>query len=386
MSDATPGDSGRVVFYLPNLRTGGAEQVTVSIVNGLTARGYDVELLVSQREGKLQSRVSPGVSLETLSSIEVPMAGIAAHIPAMAQYLRREKPAAVFPQMTHGSVVCLAAARMVDTDTPVFPTKHCAYGQARDGSLKSHVLGKLSRSLLPTADHVIGVSRGVADSMVESLDLSSADVSVLHNPVDTDEIRREGSEPVDHRWFDDHPVVLSVGRLEPQKDHETWLRGFERVHETRPETRGLIIGQGSEQKRLRALSAELGISDAVSFPGYVDNPYSFMRQADVFVLSSRYEGLPTVLIEAMACGCPVVSTDCPSGPDEVLEGGTYGPLVDVGDADGLAEATLSTLEHPPEPVILQERASDFDPEVVLDEYERFLGTHVPARSPAAASR
>lgn len=388
MSEAEPGDHGRLAFYLPNLHTGGAEQVTVSIVNGLAARGHDVELLVSRREGNLESRVSPAVAVTTLSRFHVPMLGIAAHVPAMAQYLRREEPAAVFPQMTHSSVVCLAAARLVETDTLVFPTNHCAYGRASDGSLKSRTLGRLSRYLLPTADHVIGVSQGVADSIVEELALSPADVSVLHNPVDSEAIYREGDDPVDQLWLDDdeHPVMLSVGRLEPQKDHETWLRGFARVHETRPETRAIIAGKGSEQERIRALAEELGLSEVVSLPGYVDNQYAFMRRADVFALSSRYEGLPTVLIEALACGCPVVSTDCPSGPDEILDGGTYGPLVDVGDADGLAEAVLATLTHPPDARTLRARAADFDPDVVLDKYERFLGAHLPGRSPAPVTR
>jgi len=345
----------RLAFYIPNLSVGGAEQVTVDIVNGLAARGHDVELVISHATGELLPKVSDQVTVTALGSTRLPVAGIAAHVPALARYLRRVEPAAVFPQMTHASVTCLAARLVVDVETFVFPT----------------------------ADRVIGVSRGVADSLVEKMDLNPDRVDVLHNPVEIESIRERARQPVDHEWVedDDVDVVLFVGRLERQKDLETWLKTFARVHEANPDTRGIVVGKGSQREALQSLAAELGIEDAVSIPGYVVNPYRFMHEAGTLLLTSRYEGLPTVIIEALACGCPVVATDCPSGPREILADGEYGRLAVVGDVDGLVDAVAETLADPLPAAVLSGRADDFASDPILDEYERFIRTHVVEMRP-----
>jgi len=183
-------------------------------------------------------------------------------------------------------------------------------------------------------------------------------------------------------------VVLGVGRLEPQKSFKTFLRAFGCVHERLPSTRAVIIGRGSKRDELEALAADLGLSDVVSFPGYVDNPYAYMAGADTLMMSSVHEGLPTVLIEAMACGCPVVSTDCPSGPRTILEDGQYGPVVEVGDDAALAAGVLATLRDPLDERTLIERARDFQPSTVLADYETFVQEHGPfeREEPAAISQ
>lgn len=380
-------DRPRLAFYIPNLSVGGAEQVTVDIVNGLAARGHDVELVISHATGELLPKVSDQVTVTTLGSTRLPVAGIAAHVPALARYLCRVEPAAIFPQMTHASVTCLAARRLVDVETAVFPTKHCAFGESDEVTLKSEALKRLATVLFPTADRVVGVSRGVADSLVEKMDLDPDRVDVLHNPVETESIRERARQPVDHEWVedDDVDVVLFVGRLERQKDLETWLRTFARVHEANPHTRGIVAGKGSQREALRSLATELGIEDVVSIPGYVQNPYRFMHEAGTFLLTSRYEGLPTVIIEALACGSPVVATDCPSGPREILDDGEYGRLAAVGDVDGLVDAVTETLADPLPAAVLSGRADDFAPDPILDEYERFIRMHVIKKRPVPES-
>jgi glycosyltransferase involved in cell wall biosynthesis len=368
----------RLAFYIPNLLVGGAEQVTVDIVNGLAGRGRDVELVISHATGQLLSKVSDDVRVTTLGSSRLPVAGVAAHVPALARYLRRVEPAVIFPQMTHASVTCLAARRLVDVETVVVPTKHSAFDESDEVTLKSETLKRLAVMLFPTADRVVGVSRGVADSLVEKMDLDPELVSVLHNPVDVESIRERASEPTDHEWVedDDVDVVLFVGRIERQKDLETWLRAFARVHEDDPSTRGIVAGRGSRREALKSLAADLEIDEVVSLPGYVENPYRLMHEADTFLLTSRFEGLPTVVIEALACGCPVVATDCPSGPREILADGEYGRLAPVGDVDGLVDAVEATLADPLPADVLRSRADDFAPGPTLDEYERFIETQI----------
>jgi glycosyltransferase involved in cell wall biosynthesis len=171
------------------------------------------------------------------------------------------------------------------------------------------------------------------------------------------------AQPIDHPWFAEGapPVILGVGKLKPQKDFATLLRAFATLRAGRA-ARLVILGEGEQRGELEALAQNLGIAADVALPGFVDNPFPYMARASLFVLSSRFEGLPGVLIQALACGCPAVSTDCPSGPAEILEGGRYGPLVPVGDAEGLARAMAETLAAPLSPDILRERAAFFSTE------------------------
>ena len=375
-------DSIRLSFYIPSLAVGGAEQVTVSIVNGLVERGYDIDLVVSHPQGELRSNVADDVSITKLGSSRVPVAGIGAHVPALAKYLSRTEPKAVFTQKLDASMVCLLAKWLVDVDTKIIPTIHSAFGITSEPTAKSRALTSFATRSLAYADHVVAVSEGVADSVVDATTVRPADVSVLHNPVDVEAVRERSRTPVDSQWVenDDVQLVLFVGRLERQKDLETWLRTFARVHRSSPTVRGIIAGKGSQRDRLQALAKQLGIEDAVSIPGYVENPYRYMRKADVFLLSSRFEGLPTVLIEALACGCQIVSTDCPCGPREILREGEYGQLAPVGDVAALAHGVETSLADPIPSERLERRADDFAPGVVLTEYERFIETHVFDRS------
>ncbi|GGK72696.1 glycosyltransferase [Haloarcula sebkhae] len=381
-SESTPVTAAELgshlAFFIPDLSLGGAEQVTVTIINGLAERGYDVELLLSRATGELQSELSPQVDVVEFGPDTVTGLGVASHVPALVEYLDREQPAALFPHLAHVSVVCLAARRFVDAEVPIFPTHHKAFRVQPDPSSKARVVRRLAERLYPSAEQVVAVSGGVAESLAEHTPIDPDDVSVLYNPVDVETIRARAREPVDHPWIEDEdvPVVLFVGRHERQKDLETWLAAFEQVHVRNPQVRGVVAGKGSQTDKIRELAEQHGIEDALSLPGYVENPYRYMRQADVYLLSSRYEGLPTVMIEAFACGCPIVATDCPAGPREILADGEYGPLVPVGDANALARAVEETLENPVDSSVIEHRAGEFAPASIIDDYEQFLQEHV----------
>lgn len=378
-------DPPRVAFYVPALRVGGAQRVTITVANGLAERGYDVDLVVSHYEGELSDRVSGAVRIVDLDAPKVPAIGILAGLPRLRSYLETVEPSLLFAAMTYANVVSILTAAMANTHTKLLPIEHNTFGM--ESRLKSRATDRLARHLYRFADGVVAVSEGVADSVVDGTYIDRSDVTVLYNPIPVSEIREQSQASIDDEWLQSSAFepIVSVGRLEAQKDLSTLLRSFALVNRARPDTRLILVGRGSKREDLLALADSLGISDVVSLPGYVENAYAYMGHASVFALSSEYEGLPTVLIEALACGCPIVATDCPSGPREILSDGEYGTLVPVGDAPALRDAILSTLETPTDSETLTRRSRDFSVETVVDQYEAFIEGLVDRRADERAT-
>jgi glycosyltransferase involved in cell wall biosynthesis len=248
----------------------------------------------------------------------------------------------------------------------------------RKGWRHKYLLPLIHRSY-PAAEVIGAVSKGVADDLVRSSGIESKLVRVLYNPVVTDEMRVMADQPVEHPWFqpDAPPVILNVGRLAEQKDHVTLLHAFANARAKRP-LRLVILGAASSndktverQSELMGLARDLGVEQHVSLPGFVSNPYAYMARSSVFVLSSRYEGLPTALVEAMACGCPVVSTACP-GSVEILGDGKYGKLAAIGDAEELGRSIIASLDSKPDEGALRQRILDFSAERSVARYESIL--------------
>jgi len=227
----------------------------------------------------------------------------------------------------------------------------------------------MARRVYPWADGVIAVSEGVARGLCRIPGIPPERVTVIYNPVIPADLEVKAAQPVAHPWLapGQPPVVLGVGKLKLQKDFSTLLRAFRRVRDRR-EAHLIIIGEGRRRHHLEDVVRHLGLSADVALPGYQENPFAWMSKASVFVLSSLWEGLPGVLIEAMASGCPVVSTDCPSGPREILLDGALGPLVPVSDDEAMAGAILSVLDAPIEPERLRARAQLFLVDPSVDRY------------------
>jgi glycosyltransferase involved in cell wall biosynthesis len=202
------------------------------------------------------------------------------------------------------------------------------------------------RHCFPWADEIVAVSEGVADDFAAVTGLERSRIKTIYNPVISTTLVEKAKEPVDHPWFapGQPPVILAIGRLTKQKNFPTLIRAFDSLRKKRP-VHLMILGEGEERMALEGLIQQLGLDDSVSLPGFLDNPYAYLSRAGVFVLSSEWEGLPTVLIEALAVGVPVVSTDCKSGPREILDDGKYGQLVPVGDSATLAEAIGKALNQ-----------------------------------------
>ena len=234
--------------------------------------------------------------------------------------------------------------------------------------------------MFPKAAHFVGVSQGVSDGLAAVLEVPREKIATIYNPVVSPDLHVKAAEQPDHPWFRDNdaPVILAAARLEDkQKDHPTLIRAFSLLSARRP-CRLIILGEGKRRARIEGLVKELNLTDRVSLPGWVENPFAFMARASLFVLSSRWEGLPTVLVEALACGCPCISTDCPSGPAEILQGGEFGGLVPIGDPAALANEMERMLKQSPDRQRLQRRAADFSVDRAVTAYETLLHDLVKA--------
>lgn len=357
---------GKVAIYLPSLEGGGAERVTVTLANALADNGHSVDLVIASARGPYRRDVSPAVRVIDLNKRRV-----MASLPSLARYLGRNRPDVLLSGMGHANLIALLARRLAGGRMRLVITEHNSILRGLD-TAKGRMIKTLMRHFYTKADAVVCVSRGLADELANLLGLPREKLITIYNPVDVDNIRRKAAEPADHPWFaaGQPPVIIGVGRLTEQKDFATLLRAFARLR-NQQQVRLIILGEGEERASLIQLASTLGISDDVAFPGFQANPYAWMAASDLYVMSSAWEGLPGVLLEAMACGVPIVSTDCRTGPNEILEGGRWGRLVPVADPVALAVAMATALRDDARPDTAM-RIESFRTEHALHHYKRVL--------------
>jgi glycosyltransferase involved in cell wall biosynthesis len=339
---------GAIAFFLPLLTAGGAERVTLNLAEGIIERGLPVDLVLAAADGPFRDQVPPAVRMVDLQAGRV----IRSLVP-LSRYLRQERPRVLFSQMDHANLVALWAAKLALTDTPVVVTVHNTMSHANRGGnrLAERLWPPLLRTFYPWAASVVAVSRGVADDLARSAGLPRDRVEVVYNPVITPAMMALAGQTPDHPWFapGQPPVILGVGRLTRQKAFPNLVRAFAEVRQSRT-AHLIILGEGEDRADLERLIVELGLTGDVDLPGFQENVMGYLASSALFVLSSAWEGLPTVLIEALAAGTRVVSTDCPSGPREILQEGRLGSVVPVGDSAALARAMKAALDAPVEPV------------------------------------
>lgn len=353
-----------VALYLPSLRGGGAERVMVMLANGFAARGHRVDLVLAKAEGPYLPEVTPDVRIVDLNSHRV-----LASLPGLVAYLRRERPRAVLSSLGHANIVTIVARAVSGVKCRLVVSERNSLSGMRGTT--GFVMRCMTRALYPRADAVVTVSRGVAEELTD-LGLDPGLITAIPNPVDVDAIRRGAEQRLDHPWIDASapPLFLAVGRLTAQKDYPTLLAAFARVRAQRT-GRLVILGEGELRQDIQARIEALGLLDDVELLGFQPNPYPWMKACAAYVMSSAWEGFPNSLVQAMACGARVVSTDCRTGPDEILEGGKWGRLVPVGDAEALAEAMIATLDdsRPPE---VSGRIAMFRASRAIDEYVKII--------------
>ena len=361
--------AGRIAMFVPTLVGGGAERVMLTLAHGFLGRGHAVDVVMVKAEGALVTRIPPGARVIELGTRRVILS-----VPALARYLRREQPVALLSTLDTANVVAVVAARIARQSTRVAirQANHLSRSLER---ASVPLLSALVRWSYPHADAVIAVSSGVAEDLAERLGLRRARIHVVPNPIVTRELVHQAGRPLDHAWFaaDAPPVVLGVGRLTEQKRFDVLIQAFA-LARARCEARLMILGEGEELPRLQGLIRELRLEEVVSLQGFVDNPFPYMARSRVFVLSSDWEGLPGALIQALACGTPIVATDCDSGPREILQEGRLGRLVPVGDVAALADA-ISTAVREPRMPLETDACLPYTESAAVETYLRILHGH-----------
>lgn len=368
----------RVAVFLSGLTGGGAQRRSLLLARGLVERGCDTDVVVVRSDGPFATELPARARLVALEpkAARMPVIGerralwVLSSIPALARYLARTRPDVMLSTSTAGNLAALAAGKLSRSGVPVVITANSNLSAGASRAVP--LAGALARTFIArayrAADATIAISRGVADDLC-ALGLGKDRVVQIYNPLDVAAITSRAAEPVEHAWLRPGapPLIVTAAKLKPQKDYPTLLAAFARVRATR-QVHLAILGEGEERQRIERRARELGIGDDIWMPGFVANPFAWMARASVFVLSSAWEGLSNALLEALACGCPVVSTDCPSGPREILAGGQYGTLVRVGDDAALAQAIVATLDAPPSRQRLVARAADFGVDEAVDAY------------------
>jgi glycosyltransferase involved in cell wall biosynthesis len=369
--DREPG----IAIFLPSLEAGGAERVMVNVACELVARGERVDLLVANRIGPLTMGLPESVRLVALGN-----SGVRGAVVPLCRYVVRERPRALLSALHHANIAATLGVRMARFFSPGLKTTLVlsVHSHLRDPNQytvrrRSRVIPALIRSQYPHADAVVAVSGGVADE-VRRLVGGRAEVRVIYNPLVTTTLLERSRESVNHPWFSsgEPPVLLSAGRLVEQKNLGLLIRAFARLRRRRV-VRLMILGEGPERGRLEALVRELGLQNDVLLAGFVENPFAYMSQCATFALSSSSEGFGNVLVEALATGAPVVSTDCPSGPAEILGNGAYGRLVPPDDEAALADALEVSLDRGSDPVPA-EWLAQFTGDAVVKQYLELLGS------------
>lgn len=362
--------SQRIALFLPSLDGGGAERAMLDIATGLARAGQPVDLLLVKARGPYLDLLPEGVCLIDLNARRTLTALL-----SLLRYLRREHPRVLIATLPHANVIALLAKRLCAGRLPVIARRANTFTtEYTHAGFKDRMTLRLEKYLLPSANAVVALSHGMADDLKRSTPRVAPLVQLIHNPVVWPDHADKAGMPVNHTWFgEDLPVILSVGRLVTQKGHATLLRAFAALLQSRP-ARLVVLGEGPERRSLMDLARNMAIAHAVDFPGFQPNPFASMAKASVVVLSSSYEGFPNTLVQAMACGTPVVSTNCPSGPSEILEDGQWGRLVPVDDPPALAKAMLDTLDNPVEPRRLVARAGTYSAQASIDRYLKLIAT------------
>lgn len=359
----------KISILLPDLRGGGAERVMVDLAREFTRLGQTVEFILMRATGDFLPEAQRDFAVFDLAT---PRARNVA--PALAAYLRQRRPDALIAAMWPLTVIAPLAARMSGFRGKVLVSEHAVLSQqyAPRGGLHRLALRTSTFAGYRLASARVGVSHGTCADMAALSRMAPDRFVPIHNPVRPAVRPATGDLSAAHAlWATDGPRILTVGNLKPVKNHPLLLRAFADLR--RPGARLMLLGRGTNEAALRQLASELGIADRVVFAGFHAEPSSFYATANLLVLSSDHEGFGNVIVEALSFGLQVVSTDCPSGPAEILEGGRFGRLVPVGDPHALARAMDDALVAPVDREALIRRASNFAPEIAAHKYLDLLG-------------
>lgn len=365
----------KVAYFGPMHGAEGVGYLCSDVGKALRYGGFEVDFLVDgtyPSENPLEKRLGNECSVIRISERTPKDRGYnlryyGSIFRGLSAYLRGQEQVTLFSNETKYNILSIWASAITDARVRLILLEHRLLHPRMTGARR--VLPPLVRTHYPLADRVVGVSEDVTSELTSRYGLADHLCITIPNPVDTDRIAAEAEKPVDHPWFSEStPVIIGVGRLIPLKQFSVLLQAIKRLRKS-VDARLVLAGDGPERSTLTTQAKELGVQGQVDFLGFVDNPFKYMRRADVLAHPSRHEGFGLVLLEALACGTPVVATNCPGGPSDILSNGEYGFLIGVDSPKQLAEAIASTLANPPDPTRLVKRAKDFGVERVGDLYK-----------------
>lgn len=361
--------SPKISLFLPSLDGGGAERVFVQLANEFAVLGFRVDFAFASAHGPYLDELSADVRI-----VDFGASGVLGSLPKLVRYLRLEQPEVILSGLDHANVVAILANLVARSGTRCVISSRSVptiwYRETR--SLRSWILLQLMRVTYRFANKVIANSEAVAADVSQFLRISRDGIEVVFNPINMASIEALSRAEVGHPWCYSGapPTILGVGRLVAVKDFQTLIRAFAIVRSSR-DCRLVILGEGPERAKLESMIRELGLQQEVYLPGFVRNPFAWMRNVKLLVSSSLSEGCPNALMQALTCGTPVVSTDCVGGSVEILEGGKWGRLVAVGDSDAMADAIVDTLDATT-PLDGRQRAKDFAEERIVQQYLQIL--------------
>ncbi len=353
---------------------GGVERMLLNLINAFAGRGLKVHLVLIRTHSRHLDEIHPAIQIIKLGSRHT-----ATSMLPLIRYLRTHRPARMLVAKDRAGRLAVLARLVSGAPTQIVVRlgTNLSAALAHRSGLKRWLRGLPIRLLYPYFDQVIAVSEGVKQDTLAVSGIASDLVKVVRNPVLTPRLHELARQPAPHPWLNepDIPVILGAGRLTVQKDFSTLIRAFAKLRKSR-NCRLIILGDGRQREKLNALAEELGVSHEIDLPGFTDNPYAYMAKVSLFVLSSRWEGSPNVLTEAMTLGTSVVSTNCPSGPEEILEAGRIAPLVPVGDPESLALAMAQVLDNPPDSDMLRQAVREYEVETSATHYLKILGMNL----------
>ncbi len=372
---APPTAPHAILFVTSNLGGGGAERALVTIINGLDRTRFRPYLALFQKEGALLDEISPDVEVYEIQPQD---RGMLCRNWARMSGLRhlhvRIRPSVIMSVLWQANTVTLLAAILWRLRVPVVINEQIAPQASLRSNARRRLVWPLARPVYRRASHVVAISEGIAKELADDRCVRDGQFSVIHNPIPLAQVLDQAVPPADLE-SDPVPAILAAGRLVPQKNYPLLLRATALVLR-HVEVNLFILGEGPERQSLERLASVLNISDHVHLLGFHQNPYPFFSAADLFVLTSDYEGFGNVLVEALLLGVPVISTDCPYGPAEILANGRYGVLVPRGDVDSLADAILCLLSDPERRDALsasgRRRAASFSAGKIVPRYEELF--------------
>lgn len=335
---------GTVAIYIDSLQGYGADKVLLKIAEGLAEIDIEVDLVTAKKVGKIGSKINPKINLTDFDSSRF---NVIKNVVYLTKYLIDKKPAILFSSIHFNNITSACAivlARFLGVKSKLVVRQ----ANSLEFQLKGYpfpigtLMYPLIRMAYKKADLIICPSKGLLSDLTKFMKVEESKIKLVYNPTVTADIFVKAQQEINHRWFKQKscPVILAAGRLKPQKDFKTLINAFARVKRNFRDAKLVILGEGTQRQELESLAIKLGIQEDVDLIGFQENPYAFIAKADVFVLSSIYEGLPNILIEALALKTKIVATNCPSGPAEILKFGKYGSLLPI-DSPFLLEAAIT---------------------------------------------